>query len=131
MVASMTSARELAVVAAGGAIGASARWWLGGLLAERFGGAFPWHTLVVNVTGAFLLGVLMALSAERGVIGNDWRLFAGVGVLGGYTTFSTLSYESIRLVEQGLVLQGLGNMFGSGAAGLVAVVAGLVLGRAL
>jgi fluoride exporter len=123
--------RDLALVAAGGAIGASLRWWLGGLMAERFGPAFPWHTLVVNVSGAFLLGLLMALSAERGVITPAWRIFAGVGVLGGYTTFSTLSYESIRLIEQGSVSQGLGNMFGSGIAGLIAVAAGLVLGRAL
>jgi fluoride exporter len=123
--------QELAIVAAGGAIGASLRWWLGGLLAERFGPAFPWHTFVVNVTGAFLLGLLMALSVERGVVSPNWRLFAGVGILGGYTTFSTLSYESVKLLEQGFVLQGLGNIFGSGLAGLVAVVAGLALGRVL
>ncbi len=123
--------RELAVVAAGGAIGAGMRWWLGGLMAERLGASFPWHTLVVNVSGAFLLGVLMALSAERGILSQEWRLFAGVGVLGGYTTFSTLAYESMRLLEQGLWTQGLGNMFGSGLAGLVAVVAGLALGRVL
>ncbi|HEY3318482.1 MAG TPA: fluoride efflux transporter CrcB [Coriobacteriia bacterium] len=123
--------RELAVVAAGGAIGAGMRWWLGGLMAERLGAYFPWHTLVVNISGAFLLGVLMALSAERGILSQEWRLFAGVGVLGGYTTFSTLAYESMRLLEQGLWTQGLGNMFGSGLAGLVAVVAGLALGRVL
>jgi CrcB protein len=122
---------ELAMVATGGALGATLRWWLGGLLAERFGPAFPWHTFVVNVTGAFLLGLLMALSVERGVLGPGWRLFAGVGVLGGYTTFSTLGFESVRLLEQGLWAQGLGNMFGSGLAGLVAVVAGLALGRVL
>jgi CrcB protein len=87
--------------------------------------------LVVNVSGAFALGVLMALSLERGAPGPGWRLFLGVGVLGGYTTFSTLSYESMRLVEQGFVLQGVGNMFGSGLAGLVAVVAGLALGRVI
>jgi fluoride exporter len=123
--------QELALAATGGAIGASLRWWLGGLMAERFGATFPWHTLVVNVSGAFLLGVLMALSAERGIVGPNWRLFIGVGILGGYTTFSTLSYESVKLLEQGLVVQGLGNIFGSGVAGLVAVVAGLALGRVL
>ncbi len=123
--------QELAVVAAGGAIGAGMRWWLGGAIAERLGSSFPWHTAVINVSGAFLLGVLMALSAERGVVSQGWRLFAGVGILGGYTTFSTLGYESVRLLEQGLWAQGLANMFGSGLAGLVAVIAGLALGRVL
>jgi CrcB protein len=121
--------RDIALVAAGGGIGAVLRFALGGWLAERFGPSFPWHNFAVNVSGAFVLGVLMALSLDRGAIGPGWRLFLGVGVLGGYTTFSTLSYESMRLVEQGFVLQGLGNMFGSGMAGLVAGVAGLALGR--
>jgi CrcB protein len=121
--------RDIALVAAGGGIGAALRFVLGGWLAERFGPSFPWHTFAVNVSGSFILGVLMALSLDRNAIGPGWRLFLGVGVLGGYTTFSTLSYESVQLVEQGLVLQGLGNMFGSGVAGLVAVVAGLALGR--
>jgi CrcB protein len=64
-------------------------------------------------------------------VSPSWRLFVGVGVLGGYTTFSTLSYESIALIERGLVLSGTLNMFGSALAGLVAVVAGLVVGRVL
>lgn len=123
--------RELALVATGGALGASARWWLGGLLADRFGGMFPWHTLVVNLTGAFLLGLLLGLPADNPLAAGEWRLFLGIGVLGGYTTFSTLSFESMQLIQQGLVAQGLANMFGSGAAGLVAVAAGLMLARAI
>lgn len=123
--------REVAVVAAGGAIGAAARYAFGTWAADRFGAAFPWHTLAINVGGAFLLGLLMALSAERGLLGPGWRIFAGVGILGGFTTFSTLAYESIRLVEQGSAAAGLANMFGSGVAGLAAAVAGLALGRLL
>jgi fluoride exporter len=68
---------------------------------------------------------------ERGVLPPAWRLFLGVGILGGYTTFSTLSYESIALMERGLWASGALNMFGSGVAGLAAVVLGLVVGRAL
>lgn len=120
---------DVAVVVLGAGVGGGLRYVLGGLMAERWGTSFPWHTLVINVGGAFLLGTLMALSVERSLIGPQMRLLLGVGVLGGFTTFSTLSYESIALVEQGLLLQGAANMFGSGVAGLVAAMAGLFVGR--
>jgi len=101
------------------------------VIASRAGTAFPWHTLVVNVLGAFLLGLLMALSAERALLGPSWRTLLGIGVLGGFTTFSTLAYESVRLMEQGLPTAGLLNVVGSALLGLIAVFAGLGLGRAL
>lgn len=113
----------------GAGLGGGLRYVLGGWIAEKWGASFPWHTLVINVGGAFLLGLLMALSAERGVLSASARLFLGVGLLGGFTTFSTLSYESVSLFERGLVLQGVANMFGSGVLGIAAAVLGLVLGR--
>jgi CrcB protein len=122
---------DIALVVAGAGIGGGLRYAAGGWLAEHWGPSFPWHTMAINVSGAFLLGMVMALSVERGIVPPSWRLFVGVGVLGGYTTFSTLSYESIALIERGLVLSGTLNMFGSALAGLVAVVAGLVVGRVL
>ena len=121
----------LFLVALGGALGASARYLVGGYLTDRWGASFPWHTLAINAGGAFLLGLLMALSLDRGSIGPSWRLFLGTGILGGFTTFSTLSYESIALIAEGSLLHGLGNMFGSGAAGLAAAWLGLILGRAI
>jgi CrcB protein len=124
-------ASDVLIVAAGGAIGAAARYTVGGWLADRFGPTFPWHTFVINVTGAFLLGVLMALSVERGIVPQAWRLALGVGVLGGYTTFSTLSYESVALLSEGAYALGFANMFGSGAAGLVAAWLGLAVGRVI
>lgn len=122
---------DLALVAAGGALGASARWLIGGWLADRLGPAFPWHTMVINATGALLLGVLMGATLDRGLGSPGWRVFLGTGVLGGYTTFSTLAYESVALLQQGLYAQAALNMFGSGALGIVAAVAGLAIGRAL
>lgn len=116
-------------VVIGAGIGGGLRYALGGWIAERWGSSFPWHTLAINVGGAFLLGVLMAMSVERELVSPATRLLIGVGVLGGFTTFSTLSYESIALVERGLVAQGMANMFGSGLLGLAAVVLGLVVGR--
>jgi len=121
--------RELVAVAAGGAIGASLRWGLGTWMVGRTGPGFPWHTMLINISGAFLLGVLVALSLEKGVIGSDLRLFLGTGLLGGFTTFSTLSYESIALMQDGLWVAGLANMLGSGLAGLVAGWLGIVVGR--
>jgi CrcB protein len=123
--------RDVALVAAGGALGAAGRWVLGGWLAERFGPSFPWHTMVINVSGALLLGVLMGAALDRGLVSSDWRVFLGTGVLGGYTTFSTLAYESVALLEQGLYARAALDMFGSGVLGIVAAVAGLAIGRAL
>ena len=123
--------RDLAAVAIGGAIGAALRWAIGTWVVGRTGVGFPWHTFAINVGGAFLIGVLMALSLEKGVLGGEWRLFLGTGILGGFTTFSTLSYESIALMQNGLWTAGFVNMFGSGVAGLAAAWLGLVVGRAV
>jgi CrcB protein len=123
--------RDIALVAAGGALGAAARWILGGWLAERFGPSFPWHTLVINITGALLLGLLMGASLDRGLVSPNWRVFLGTGVLGGYTTFSTLAYESVALLEQGAYVRAGLDMFGSGALGIVAALIGVAIGRAL
>jgi CrcB protein len=120
---------DVAAVVAGAGIGGGLRYALGGWIAERWGASFPWGTFIVNISGAFLLGVVMALSVERGVLPPAWRLFLGVGILGGYTTFSTLSYESLALMQRGLLLQGALNMFGSAFVGLVAVFAGILVGR--
>ncbi len=122
---------DIAEVFLGAGIGGGLRYALGGWLAQRWGTAFPWHTLAINVSGAFLLGMLTALSTERGVLPPSARLLLGVGLLGGFTTFSTLSYESIALIEQGRVLQGAANMFGSGALGLLAALLGLAAGRVI
>ena len=122
---------DIAQVVLGAGIGGGLRYVLGTWITQRWGDSFPWHTLAINVGGAFLLGLLMAINVERGAGSPSLRLLLGVGVLGGFTTFSTLSYESIALVERGLVLQGAANMFGSGVLGLIAAIAGLALGRAV
>jgi CrcB protein len=120
---------DVAAVVAGAGIGGGLRYMLSWWTVERWGGSLPWGTFIVNISGAFLLGIVMAVSAERALIPPVWRLFLGVGILGGYTTFSTLSYESIVLMERGLYLQGAINMFGSALLGLAAVFAGILVGR--
>jgi len=121
--------RDVLFVAAGGAIGAALRYGIGAGITARTGEGFPWHTLVINVVGAFLIGMLLALPWTGMSSGAPWRLFLITGILGGFTTFSTLSYESIELATQGRALAGLANMFGSGALGLTAAWLGLMTGR--
>jgi len=88
-------------------------------------------TLVVNVTGAFLLGLLMAFAVDRGAVPEHWRLLLGVGVLGGYTTFSTFAFESVELFAEHAPMLGLAYALGSVCAGVIAAWAGLALGRSL
>lgn len=122
---------DVLVVVTGAGIGGGLRYTLGSWIAERWGARFPWHTLAINVSGALLLGFLMALSIERGAVGANWRLFIGVGILGGYTTFSTLAYESTALLERGLTTHALVYIFGTSILGLAAVLLGLAIGRSL
>ena len=121
--------RDVLFVAAGGAIGAALRYVVGLSITARTGESFPWHTLAINLVGAFLIGVLLALPWTGMDSGASWRLFLVTGILGGFTTFSTLSHESVELVAQGRAFAGLANMFGSGALGLGLAWLGLMTGR--
>ncbi len=118
----------LVLVGLGGALGAVARYLVDGSI-SAWSSAFPFGTLVVNVTGSFLLGVLFAASAERALLPAEIRGPAMVGFVGAYTTFSTYVLESWRLLEDGSWLLAVGNIAGSVVIGLVAVAAGLALGR--
>ena len=121
----------LVLVAIGGAFGSVARYLVDGWVLDRVGSGFPLGTLVVNLSGAFVLGLLAALTIDRSLLPADIRAPVMIGFLGAYTTFSTLMLESWRLVEDGEVLLGAVNVVGSAALGMIAVVAGLSIGRAL
>lgn len=122
---------SLILIGVGGFAGAIVRYLVDGAVIERTGGGFPWGTLVINVSGSFLLGLLFALTAERALLPADVRGPLMIGFLGAYTTFSTFMLESWRLAEMGAWGPALANLGGSLVLGLVAVVAGLTLGRAL
>lgn len=117
-------------VALASALGGLARYWLGGLILRRNATGFPWETLIINVTGAFVLGALFGLFTERLVVAPWVRVAVTVGFLGSYTTFSTWSLESYRLVEDGAYWLALANLLGSLVAGLLAVYGGVMLARA-
>ena len=122
---------ELVLIGVGGAAGAMARYLVDTWVSERAAGAFPWGTLAVNLSGSLVLGFLFALAIERGVLPPSVRGPVLVGFIGAYTTFSTLMLESWRLIEGGATALGLADLVGSVVLGMIAVVGGLLLGRAL
>jgi CrcB protein len=122
---------DLVLVGVGGFFGAIARRVVDVWVSERADGVFPLGTLVVNLTGAFVLGLLFAWATERDVLPAEIRAPVMIGFIGAYTTFSTWMLESWRLVEDGAWQLAVLNIAGSVALGLVAVVAGLAVGRAL
>jgi fluoride exporter len=119
-------------VAIGGALGSVARYWLNGIISNRVPETFPWGTLAVNVTGSFIIGVLGALAAPEGKLTPQTRIFAiqflMYGVCGGYTTFSSFSWQTLQRLQDRQWLAAGGNIFLSVALCLVAVSLGYWLG---
>jgi CrcB protein len=121
----------LVLVALGGAAGSVARYLVDGWVLDRTGTAFPYGTLVINLSGSFVLGILAALTMDRALLPAEIRGPVMIGFLGAYTTFSTLMLESWRLLEGGQAVLALLNAGGSVALGFVAIGAGVLLGRAI
>jgi len=118
-------------ISIGAVLGANARFLLGRLVAERLGVAFPYGTLIINVSGSFLIGLVLVLVTER-MSGPWWvRPALAIGFLGSYTTFSSFSYETLELMEKGSLLAAGAYIMASVGAALVAVYFGTLLGRAL
>ena len=118
-------------VAAGGALGASARYLLGLSMGRLLGFNFPWGTLTANVLGCFLMGVLIEMMALRWTIHNDLRAFLALGVLGGFTTFSSFSAEFANLLARDDYLSASFYLIASVGVSIAALFAGLALARAI
>lgn len=101
---------EVMWVAIGGAIGSVARYLVSTWAAARFGAEFPYGTLIVNITGCFIIGAFLTLATERLSINPYWRLFITVGFVGGMTTFSSFSYETIHLLQEAEMLRAFYNV---------------------
>jgi CrcB protein len=123
--------RTYLLISLGGIAGANARYLVGLWAATRWGTAFPWGTLLVNTTGSFMLGFLLTLVLPRFGNSVDARLLLGTGFCGAYTTFSTFSYETVTLMQRGLVLDAALYAAGSLALGLLAISAGILAARLL
>ncbi len=121
------------LIALGGALGSVARYWLSGIVAERYAHAFPWNTLAVNVSGSLVIGVLAALTEPPGrwLASPAFRQFFMVGLCGGYTTFSSFSLQTLNLLHDREWLYAGGNVLLSVLLCLVAVWLGYWLGGAL
>lgn len=113
----------------GGGTGAVARYAAGSAIMTRFGGKFPLGTLVINVTGSFLIGYLMTMLTERFKLDPNWRLLLVVGFLGGYTTFSSFEWETFTALRDGARWTGALNVVSSVILGYAAVWLGAILAR--
>ena len=116
-------------IALGGALGTTARYWLSGVVAQSFGETFPWGTLVINVTGSFVIGFLGALTGPDGgvFVGSTARQFVMVGMCGGYTTFSSFSLQTLNLINDGEWFRAGANIGLSVLLCMIAVWVGVVL----
>jgi CrcB protein len=118
------------VVGVGGFLGAIARYSLGTYIGGRYGVRFPLGTFVINVSGSFLIGLILTLLA-RTTASTYWRYLIPIGFLGAYTTFSTFEFETLRAIQDGQLMTGFLNVALSLVAGFIAVWVGAELGRVL
>src|SRR5579875_967620 len=119
------------VVMLGGSLGAVSRFIIGTLIAKRYSAVFPLATFLINVTGSFLIGVLMMLFLNRPSIDANWRLFVVTGVLGGYTTFSSFEWETFLALREGASAVALLYVILSVAFGLIGVWVGAMIANHL
>jgi CrcB protein len=120
--------RSALLVALGGALGSVLRWLVGGWVHDATPtSTFPWGTFAVNAAGSFAIGAVLALALERALVSPAMRLLLVTGVLGGFTTFSAFSYETLQLLRDGQWPAALGYSLGSVALGLAAAFGGWAL----
>lgn len=127
----MISAGMILSVAAGGAVGASLRYLVTSATTALIGHGFPWGTLLVNVAGSLVMGVLIGLFAHSLQPGPALRAFLVTGLLGGFTTFSAFSLDAVTLIQRGEMLSAGGYMVGSVVFSVGGLFLGLLLARSL
>jgi CrcB protein len=118
-------------VGVGGFVGANARYVVGNVVGDRLGTAFPYGTFLVNLAGSLAIGVILTLLTEVLIADPFWRRLIVIGFLGGFTTFSSYTYEAIALIEQGAWTRAAAYVLGSNLLGLAACGAGVILARAI
>jgi CrcB protein len=116
-------------IAAGGALGSLARYWIGSAVANRMGTKFPYGTFIVNITACLILGFFLTLLGKRPGVGPEWRLLIPIGFVGAYSTFSTFEWETFSNLQTGAFLIAALYVVLSCFLGLVAVWCGVLLAR--
>ena len=120
---------QIILAGLGGFIGSAGRFWMASLSYRYFGQDFPYGTLIVNVLGCLLIGFLMAFFEQRFLVTPNLRIFLTIGILGGFTTFSTFSYETLSLLREGSYAMGLSNILLSLIGCLGATWIGSLIGK--
>jgi len=110
-------------------MGAIARFWLGAYIGSKMGTRFPYGTFIINVSGSFLIGLILTVLTERSHLSPNWRYLIPVGFIGAYTTFSTFEFETLRAMQDGQLTVGFVNIGLSVVAGFLAVWLGVLAGR--
>jgi CrcB protein len=119
------------LVGIGGGLGSILRFWLGSYIGSKMGTRFPYGTFVINITGSFLIGLVFAWLTVRTQWSLNWRYLIPIGFIGGYTTFSSFEFETLRAIQEGQVGLGLLYVAASVVLGFVAVWGGMIAGRAI
>jgi len=118
-------------VGIGGFVGSIARFWLATYVGQRMGTRFPYGTFLINVSGCFLIGLVMTILTERTHLNPTYLYLIPIGFIGGYTTFSTFEYETLRAIQDGQFTIGLLNIVLSVVVGFVMVWTGALVGKAV
>ncbi len=119
------------MVGIGGFLGAIARFWLGGFISNRLGAKFPYGTFVINISGSYLIGLIVTVLAERSHWSANWRYLIPIGFIGAYTTFSTFELETFQSLRDGEFLFASLNVLLSVVVGFIAVWLGVITGRSI
>ena len=122
---------QIIAIAAGGALGALLRFWMSNGIYALMGRDFPYGTLLVNILGSLIMGLLFVLLVERSATAPEWRALLMIGLLGSFTTFATFSMETLSLLEGGEIAKALLNIILSVSLCMLAVWGGVLAGRQL
>lgn len=123
--------RTIFIVGAGGFVGSVLRYLVQVFVEKGVMSTFPWGTLIANVVGSFIIGLVYALAEKGNLMNSEWRIFLAVGICGGFTTFSSFAYNNLNMLKAGSYAQLFLNVGGSLILGILAVYIGIIVVRTI